>query len=142
MLYLDTSVLVAALVPEAQTDNVHDWLLAHPSKEFVMSDWTLTEFASALSLKRRTGELSEAESAQASRAFDEMADEMVEVIPLTRQDFAQAARLIRSATVGLRAGDALHLTVALREVATLCTLDQRLLQAARETGVVIDPVVE
>lgn len=141
MLYLDTSVLLASFVREQHTEAVHAWLLAQPTAELAISDWTITEFASALALKRRTRQLTMAESDRAGRAFTVLIREMVGVIPLVRQDFRQAAWFIRSARVGLRAGDALHVAVALREAATLCTLDRRLLRSAQEAGVPVDAVV-
>jgi predicted nucleic acid-binding protein len=42
--------------------------------------------------------------------------------------------------LGLRAGDALHLAVCAEHGATLCTLDQRLAEAAPSVGVATKPL--
>ncbi len=57
MLYLDTSVIVSALTNEADTATFADWLSRQETSELTISDWTATEFASALSMKMRTGAL-------------------------------------------------------------------------------------
>ena len=51
---LDTSPLVAALTREASTRHVQAWLESHGSEELLISDWVVTEFSSALSIKMRT----------------------------------------------------------------------------------------
>jgi predicted nucleic acid-binding protein len=47
MFYLDTSVLVSALTNEADTALSQDWLAKQETSELTISDWTVTEFASA-----------------------------------------------------------------------------------------------
>ncbi|MGI8578476.1 MAG: type II toxin-antitoxin system VapC family toxin [Nocardioidaceae bacterium] len=56
MLYLDTSVLVAAFTPESVTHAVQAWLGAQDPAELAISDWLATEFSSALSIKTRSGQ--------------------------------------------------------------------------------------
>ncbi|MGI8578477.1 MAG: hypothetical protein ACR2KG_11330 [Nocardioidaceae bacterium] len=54
---------------------------------------------------------------------------------VARADFLVAARTCDRHELGLRAGDALHLAVALRLGARMQTLDQRMLAMAQHVGV-------
>ena len=56
MHYADTSVLVTALTDEPDSVLVRRWLVGHHDSTFI-SDWTLTEFAGALSRKKRAGDV-------------------------------------------------------------------------------------
>jgi hypothetical protein len=47
MLYLDTSVLVAALTNEAETEAIQRWLGQQTGDELAISDWVVTELSSA-----------------------------------------------------------------------------------------------
>ena len=55
MLYIDTSVLVAALTNESRTAEMQNWLASQRPEDLMISDWVMTEFSAALSIKVRTG---------------------------------------------------------------------------------------
>jgi uncharacterized protein len=135
MLYVDTSVLVSALTREINTALCQDWLASQEPSELTISDWTVTEFASALSIKLRSGNLSADHRAAALSAFTRLAAETLLVLPVTRQDFRGAARYADQSHLNLRAGDALHLSICANRGAKLCTLDRALGEAAPQVGV-------
>jgi uncharacterized protein len=135
MLYIDTSVLVSALTNETDTALSQTWLADRETSQLTISDWTLTEFASALSIKMRTGSLEAKHRAAALSAFTRLSAESLNVLPVLREDFRAAARYADLSALNLRAGDALHLAICANHGATLCTLDRRLATAAPQVGV-------
>jgi predicted nucleic acid-binding protein len=135
MLYLDTSLLVAALTNEAETERMQHWLEGQPEDNLAISDWVATEFSSALSIKLRTGQIRIADRAEALAAFTRLANDSFVAIPVSRSDFRTAARLADQHAIGLRAGDALHLAICANHGATLCTFDRRLGDAGAALGI-------
>lgn len=125
-LYLDTSVLVTALTNEPETSKIQAWLEAQDPDDLTISDWVITEFASAVARKLRTGELSEGTRSAVSAQFNRMTSESFAIAPVTATHFRSAARFLERYELGLRAGDALHLAVCADRGTTLCTRDHRL----------------
>ncbi len=134
MLYLDTSLLVAALTNEADTGWMQSWLGQRPAEDLAISDWVATEFSSALSIKLRTGQIAAADRGEALATFARLAMDSFTVVPVSRLQFRMAARLADQYSLGLRAGDALHLAICADHGATLCTLDRRLSDAGSAFG--------
>ena len=122
MLYLDTSLLVAVLTNEVETGRMQGW------------HWVATEFSSALSLKLRTGQIGAGDRAEAMATFARLATDSFTVVPVSRLRFRVAARFADQYSLGLRAGDALHLAICADHGATLCTLDRRLSDAGSALG--------
>ncbi len=123
MVYLDTSAAVPLFVPEPSSDLVDRWLDACDIP-IVSSDWILTEFASALSIKERSGTLSARNGKAAWRSFETFCQSGLRLAAVTRQAFEDAAKMARHPAHGLRSSDALHLAVA-RQIGatTIATLD-------------------
>ncbi|MFJ7354215.1 type II toxin-antitoxin system VapC family toxin [Phyllobacterium sp. NPDC097923] len=134
MLYLDTSVLVAALTSESQTARVLDWLASQHNEKMAVSDWTITEFSSALSLKVRTQQLQVQHRNSSLAAFHRLVSESFETLPITALMFRSAAQITDRYVSGVRAGDALHLAVAIHHGATIYTLDRKFAEAGENIG--------
>jgi len=134
-LYVDTSVLVAALGNESRTVDMQDWMAEQLAEQLVISDWVVTEFSAALSRKVRMKQLEPAQREDVLAVFSGMIQASFEVAGVSRIDFRAAARMADLHTTGLRAGDALHLAVAASNSATIYSLDRGLVEAAESMEV-------
>src|ERR1700730_6082200 len=103
MLYLDTSLLVAALTNEAETERMQHWLGRQPEDDLAISDWVAAEFSPALSIKLRTGQIRIADRAEALAAFTRLTTDSCIAIPVSRLDFRTAARLSDQHAMGFGA---------------------------------------
>ena len=131
MVYLDTSAAVPLFVPEPSSDLIDKWLSAC-DVPIVSSDWIITEFASALSIKERSGALSAKDAKAAWRSFETFCQAGLRLAPVSRQAFEEAAKMARQPMHGLRSSDALHLAVALEIGAkTIATLDTMMASNAK-----------
>jgi len=131
MLYVDTSVLVALCTQEAKTADVVKWYAAC-SGELSSAVWCVTEFASAMGLKQRTGQLTLAQAQNSWLQFERVCANDLQLLPIEPMIFHKAAVLTMDAATSLRAGDALHLACALAAKAQgIVTLDVVLARNAK-----------
>ncbi|MFO7628209.1 MAG: type II toxin-antitoxin system VapC family toxin [Prochlorococcaceae cyanobacterium] len=134
MIYLDTSVVVALLTPEERSPDALDWF-AQCRGPLISSDWLITETHSVLGIKQRHHGLSSEARQAVGEKFERLLQGGVELRSLDRDRFRQAAELLQDPALGLRAGDALHLAVALHSRCTqLASFDGRMQQAANALG--------
>ena len=130
MVYVDTSVLVALFTNEATAERISNWV-AEETRQLVSGDWCVTEFASALAHKQRSSQITSRQGNAAWKVFGQFCEGHLRLLPLDREVFSQAAQLVRNSKNSLRAGDALHLALALRvKAVAFFTLDVRLAESA------------
>jgi predicted nucleic acid-binding protein len=130
MIYVDTSVLVALYAREAKSAAVARWYSTY-TEELVSAAWCVTEFASALGIKQRTGQFTAEEGRVAWMQFERMCANDLQLLPVEPATFHRAAVLTMDASTGLRAGDALHLAAALvAKAKSMATLDELLAKNA------------
>lgn len=134
MIYLDTSTVVPIFIQEPASDAIDAWLESC-QQPLVSSDWLVTEFASALSIKVRRGEINTKQASAAWQDFFGFCSDGLRLFPVSRTAFASAATMTREAASGLRSGDALHLAVALEAgIKELATADDVLARSAKAKG--------
>ena len=131
MLYVDTSVLVALCTNEPKTAVVAAWY-AQCTDDLASAAWCVTEFASALGLKQRIGQLTQAQAQVAWLQFERICANDLELLSVEISTFHTAAELAMDSKTGLRAGDALHLACAMQAKAQgVVTLDVVMAKNAR-----------
>ena len=124
MIYVDTSVLVALIVAEPHSGSVDRWYRQTRSP-LVSSIWCVTEFASALGIKQRTGQLDRVQAEASWQRFGALVANDLSLLEPAAMQFHRASVLALDAQTGLRAGDALHLAAAEQSAAkTFATLDR------------------
>jgi predicted nucleic acid-binding protein len=132
--YIDTSVWCAFCFNEIEAPGARDWLAQASLDHAATAVWTRTEFASAAALKLRVKGQSTAAVNQAVKTFED-AVAMTHSLDVIYDDFLYAAELCNTSETGLRAGDALHIAVALRrDCKFLASLDKVMNASAKQLG--------
>jgi uncharacterized protein len=136
--YVDTSALVALFTTEAGTAAMLGWYQRQAADSIAISGWSITEFSSALSQKARTGYLDASGQSLALAAFRQATQSSFHVLGVHHDDFIRAAIFANQHTSGLRAGEALHLSICFGAALKLLTFDKRLAAAAQSVGVSVE----
>lgn len=139
-LYLDTSVLVALVVPDVHTARA-DAALDAAAAPVVVSDFAAAEVASAVARLVRTGELTTAGARAAFSDFDAWVARVAGGrLATERSDVAVAEAFLRLLDTGLRTPDALNVAIAQRLGAALLTFDAGMAAGARLVGARLAPL--
>ena len=138
MIYLDTSAAIPLFIPEPTSDAVDAWFESC-DETLISSDWILTEFASALSIKVRCGEIEQKQAQAVWKNFESFCQSGLRLVPVSRQAFGLAAQLVRNVPSGLRSGDSLHLAMAIEAgAASIVTADANLAKNAKLKGLAVN----
>lgn len=135
--YLDSSVVVALLLPDAHSFKADAWL-TRTTPTFTISDFCKVEFAAVISRRARMKGLTASDAAVALGKFDSWLNNGAEVVTCGQQHMASAESLVRDFSSKLSAPDAIHLAIASENSFVLVTFDERLAQAAQRHNI---PVV-
>jgi len=134
MVYVDTSALVPAFIREPKSAAMLEWLETS-GQRLIVSEWSITEFASAAAIKVRTGEIAPALAKQARTRFLEFAENHCSIAIPQHAEFRRAAELAGDLNLKLRAGDALHLAIAeASKVEGILCLDEIMAASAKTMG--------
>ena len=129
--YPDASVIVAAFAEEPMSEQARRWLSGIAAGELLSSRWCLTEAASAMAIKVRTGVLNREDYGITVDAVRDELDSASNNVAITARHFDAATDLVRRSAKPLRGGDALHLAVAADSGAQLWTLDRKMAEAGQ-----------
>jgi uncharacterized protein len=138
MKYLDTAVLVSVLLPEDTSALAIRWMEEQRDHKLAVSEWVRTEFSAALSRKLRSRRITVHERDAALLYFRGKFIRDFHVLEIQTRDYENAASIADRHDLGVRAGDALHLAVALGNDCTLVTLDRQLAEGARALGYAVE----
>jgi predicted nucleic acid-binding protein len=86
IIYVDTSARVALIVNEPQSAPVAGWYAASKA-ELVSAAWCVPEFASALGIKQRTGQLTAQQAHEAWERFRRLAAHDLKLLPVKMKYF-------------------------------------------------------
>lgn len=140
MIYVDTSIIIATITHEWHTDMIQEWMFRQTAGALCISEWVATETSSALVIKMRRGEYDVTSRGGILSRWERLRQRNLHVVPVVQDAFGLATRLINDSRSTLRAGDALHLAVAILGRHSLATFDHSLIEAAARTGVSVETV--
>ncbi len=122
------------LIQEAKSAAI-DTLVDGLDERPIVSDFAAGEVASALARLVRMGALTEQVAQNRLNDFDAWRAGDTLAIDVLNTDVLQAAAFVRQFELGLRMPDALHLAIAQRSGRPLVTLDERMVKAGADLGV-------
>ena len=135
MLYFDTSFLAPLILEEPTSVAVERFVSGLAAGSLAISHWTRVEFSSLLAREVRMGGLEPPAAMAADAEFEAVVAESFIVIVPAADDFDLAKRYLGEFSLGLRAGDALHLAIASNHRAeTIFSFDRKLLSAGKAIG--------
>jgi predicted nucleic acid-binding protein len=134
MRYVDTSVLIAYLLPEPSSAVAEEFMLS-AGPPLAISSWTEVELLSALGIKVRTKQLSRSAAHDVVDTYSRSVAPHLHRISVDDADHRQAAIFLDGWRTALRAGDGLHLAIAAAHGATVYTFDRGMATSGTALGI-------
>lgn len=140
MKYIDTAIVVSALVEETTSAVTIAWLRDQPAGSLASSHWMLTELSASLSRKVRTKRITRDEKQSAMLVFLQSIGPSLTMVEIDASVFRRAAEIASYDELGIRGADALHLAASSSAELTLATLDKQFARGAVGLGYAIELV--
>jgi predicted nucleic acid-binding protein len=135
MRYFDTSFLAPLLREEKTSSRIGRFMAGLPTEELAISRWTEVEFASLLARDVRMGVIGSDQARAAGALFEDVIQQSFVVLLPSADDYEMARRYLHNYETGLRAGDALHLAIAVNHRAkAIYSLDKTMIKAGKILG--------
>lgn len=139
-IYVDTSLLTAYFIPEVGSQKVQNFLLKQD--EVNISILTRVEFASSIKSRHlSTDPTLKISKEDAFKVLKELSAQIqngyYHLLPIFIEDYKKTEEFLSDLNneISVRAADALHIALALREGLTLATADDQQAKASRALGV-------
>ena len=133
MRYVDTSVLIAFLLPESGSQ-LAERLMTSPGDALAYSSWTEVELLSALGIQVRRKLITRRAAKRVVDVFANLVAPALVRRAVSDNDHRMAAHILDGWQTSLRAGDALHLALVQEYQAELWTFDRIMAKAASHFG--------
>jgi predicted nucleic acid-binding protein len=134
MRYVDTSIIIAYLTPEAHSHAAQAFMRS-AGDPLTISSWSEVELMSALGVKLRTRQFSDVRANDVIDSYSRLVSPHLDRLDVEDADHRNAAMLLHGWQTALRAGDALHLAIAAARGATVYTFDHGLIAAGIVLGI-------
>ena len=133
MRYVDTSVLMAFLLPKSGSQ-LAEHLMTSPGDALAFSSWTEVELLSALGIQVKRKLITRRGARKAVDAFANLVAPALVRLAVDDNDHRMAAHMLDGWQTGLRAGDALHLALVQEYQAELWIFNRNMSKAAAHFG--------
>lgn len=133
MRYVDTSVLIAFLLPESGSQ-LAERLMTSPGDALAYSSWSEVELLSALGIQVRRKLITKRAAKKAVDVFANVVAPALVRLAVDDNDHRMASHILDGWQTSVRAGDALHLALVQEYQAELWTFDRIMAKAASHFG--------
>lgn len=137
--YLDASFLVALLTAEPLSPRA-DAFVSSATGPFLVSDFSVAEFSSALARMVRNHETTVGEVQIIFAAFDDWRRRQARRTAIRSADIELATAFMRRLDLPLKTPDAIHIAMTRRLGASLVTFDRSMIATTRRLGVPVADV--